>query len=187
MTEHMPCAWAMKTAGERAYHDAEWGKPVHDDRLLFEMLILEGAQAGLSWSTILAKRDGYRAAFDHFDARRIAAYTDTDRERLMNDAGIVRNRLKINAAITNAQAYLRLCAEEGSLDAWLWQQVDGQPVVNRWTEMKQIPARTELSDRISKALAKRGFKFVGSTIIYAYLQAVGVVNDHLVGCPARGA
>lgn len=181
-----PCAWAMKTAGERAYHDAEWGKPVHDDRLLFEMLILEGAQAGLSWSTILAKRDGYRCAFDHFDARRIAAYTDADRERLMNDAGIVRNRLKINAAIINAQAYLRLCAEAGSLDAWLWKQVDGQPVVNRWTEMKQIPARTELSDRISKALLKRGFKFVGSTIIYAYLQAVGVVNDHLVGCRARG-
>lgn len=179
------CAWAMKTAAERAYHDAEWGRPVHDDRLLFEMLILEGAQAGLSWSTILAKREGYRRAFDHFDARKIAAYTDADRERLMNDAGIVRNRLKISAAIVNAQAYLRLCDEEGSLDAWLWQQVDGRPVVNHWTEMKQIPARTELSDRISKALLKRGFKFVGSTIIYAYLQAVGVVNDHLIGCPAR--
>lgn len=179
------CAWAMKTAAERAYHDAEWGRPVHDDRLLFEMLILEGAQAGLSWSTILAKRDGYRRAFDHFDARKIAAYTDADRERLMNDVGIVRNRLKINAAIVNAQAYLRLCDEEGSLDAWLWQQVDGRPVVNHWTEMKQIPARTELSDRISKALLKRGFKFVGSTIIYAYLQAVGVVNDHLIGCPSR--
>lgn len=180
-----PCAWAMKTAGERAYHDAEWGKPQHDDRVLFEMLILEGAQAGLSWSTILAKRDGYRRAFDHFDARKIAAYTDADRERLMADAGIVRNRLKINATILNAQAYLRLCEEQGSLDVWLWRHVDGQPVVNRWTEMKQIPARTELSDAISKALLKRGFKFVGSTIIYAYLQAVGVVNDHLVGCPAR--
>ena len=180
-----PCAWAMKTAAERAYHDAEWGRPVHDDRLLFEMLILEGAQAGLSWSTILAKRDSYRRAFHHFDARKIAAYTDADRERLMNDAGIVRNRLKINAAILNAQAYLRLCDEEGSLDAWLWRHVGGKPVVNHWTEMKQIPARTELSDAISKALLKRGFKFVGSTIIYAYLQAVGVVNDHLVGCPSR--
>jgi DNA-3-methyladenine glycosylase I len=176
----------MKTAGERVYHDAEWGRPQHDDRLLFEMLILEGAQAGLSWSTILAKRDGYRRAFDGFDALKIAAYTDADRERLMADAGIVRNRLKINATILNAQAYLRLCEEEGSLDAWLWRQVGGQPVVNRWTEMKQIPARTELSDAISKALAKRGFKFVGSTIVYAYLQAVGVVNDHLIGCPARG-
>ncbi|MBA4284648.1 MAG: DNA-3-methyladenine glycosylase I [Xanthomonadaceae bacterium] len=177
----------MKTAGERAYHDAEWGRPVHDDRLLFEMLILEGAQAGLSWSTILAKRDSYRRAFDHFDAVKIAAYTDADRERLMADAGIVRNRLKINATIVNAQAYLRLCDEEGSLDAWLWRYVDGRPVINHWTEMKQIPARTELSDAISKALLRRGFKFVGSTIIYAYLQAVGVVNDHLIGCPSRGA
>ncbi len=181
------CAWAMKTAAERAYHDAEWGRPVHDERLLFEMLILEGAQAGLSWSTILAKRDGYRRAFDQFDARKLAAYTDADRERLMNDPGIVRNRLKINAAIVNAQAYLRLCEAEGSLDAWLWKQVDGRPVVNHWTEMSQIPARTELSDRISKALLKRGFKFVGSTIVYAYLQAVGVVNDHLTSCPARRA
>ena len=175
----------MKTAAERAYHDAEWGKPQHDDRVLFEMLILEGAQAGLSWSTILAKRDGYRRAFDGFDAAKIAAYTDADRARLMLDPGIVRNRLKINAAIVNAQAYLRLCAEEGSLDRWLWAFVDGRPVVNAWRAMKQVPARTELSDRISKALAKRGFKFVGSTIIYAYLQAVGVVDDHLLGCPAR--
>lgn len=182
-----PCAWAMKTAGERAYHDAEWGKPVHDDRLLFEMLILEGAQAGLSWSTILAKRDSYRRAFDHFDARKIAAYTDADRERLMADAGIVRNRLKINAAIGNAQAYLRLCEEHGSLDAWLWRHVAGRPVVNRWTEMRQIPARSELSDTISKALLKRGFKFVGTTIVYAYLQAVGVVDDHLLGCPCKTA
>lgn len=182
-----PCAWAMKTAAERAYHDVEWGRPQHDDRVLFEMLILEGAQAGLSWSTILAKRDGYRRAFDGFDARKIAAYTDADRERLMADAGIVRNRLKINATIVNAQAYLKLCEVEGSLDAWLWRHVGGKPVDNRWTDMKQIPARTELSDAISKALLKRGFKFVGSTIIYAYLQAVGVVNDHLVGCPARDA
>lgn len=176
----------MKTTAERAYHDAEWGRPQHDDRVLFEMLILEGAQAGLSWSTILAKRDGYRRAFDGLDAKKIAAYTEADRERLMADAGIVRNRLKINATIVNAQAYLRLCEEHGSLDAWLWRHVGGQPVVNHWTEMKQIPARTELSDTISKALAKRGFKFVGSTIIYAYLQAVGVVNDHLIGCAARG-
>ena len=177
----------MKTAAERAYHDSEWGKPVHDDKVLFEFLILEGAQAGLSWSTILAKRDNYRRAFDHFDARKIVAYTDADRERLMADAGIVRNRLKINATIVNAQAYLRLCEEHGSLDAWLWRHVGGQPIVNRWTDMKQVPARTELSDTVSKALLKRGFKFVGTTIIYAYLQAVGVVDDHLVGCPCKTA
>ena len=146
----------MKTPGERAYHDAEWGRPVHDDRLLFEMLILEGAQAGLSWSTILAKRDSYRRAFDGFDAQKIAAYADADRERLMADAGIVRNRLKINAAIGNAQAYRRLCEEQGSLDAWLWRHVGGQPVINRWTEMRQVPARSELSDTISKALLKIG-------------------------------
>ena len=175
----------MKTAAERAYHDAEWGRPQRDDRVLFEMLILEGAQAGLSWSTILAKRDNYRRAFDGFDAVKIAAYTDADRERLMADAGIVRNRLKINATILNAQAYLKLCKEHGSLARWLWAFVDDKPVVNHWTEMKQIPARTELSDTISKALLKRGFKFVGSTIIYAYLQAVGVVNDHVIGCPSR--
>lgn len=177
----------MKTAGERAYHDSEWGRPVHDDKVLFEFLILEGAQAGLSWSTILAKRDSYRRAFDGFDARKIAAYTDADRERLMADAGIVRNKLKINATIGNAQAYLKLCEDHGSLDAWLWKHVDGKPIVNRWTDMKQVPARTELSDTISKALLKRGFKFVGTTIIYAYLQAVGVVDDHLVGCPSKSS
>jgi DNA-3-methyladenine glycosylase I len=176
------CTWAGEQALMQAYHDQEWGTPQHDDRVLFEFLILEGAQAGLSWSTILNKRDNYRRAFHGFDPARIARYSDRDRERLLGDAGIVRNRLKIDAAIGNAKAYLTLCKTEGSLDAWLWHWVEGKPIVNRWRESKQVPAKTELSDRISKDLQKRGFRFVGSTIIYAYLQAVGVVNDHLVGC-----
>lgn len=178
------CAWAMKSPQERDYHDQEWGRPLHDERRLFEMLILEGAQAGLSWSTILNKRENYRRAFHDFDAEKIARYNDADRARLMADPGIVRNRLKIEAAITNANAYLRLREQHGSLDAWLWRWVNGQPIVNHWTVMSQVPARTELSDAISKALIKAGFKFVGSTIIYAYLQAVGVVDDHIVGCSA---
>lgn len=178
------CAWAMKSQQERDYHDQEWGRPLHDERRLFEMLILEGAQAGLSWSTILNKRENYRRAFHDFDAEKIARYNDADRARLMADPGIVRNRLKIEAAITNANAYLRLREQHGSLDAWLWRWVNGQPIINHWTVMSQVPARTELSDVISKALIKAGFKFVGSTIIYAYLQAVGVVDDHIVGCSA---
>jgi DNA-3-methyladenine glycosylase I len=176
------CTWAGEQPLMQAYHDKEWGTPQHDDRVLFEFLILEGAQAGLSWSTILNKRDNYRRAFHQFDPARVARYGDKDRERLLGDAGIVRNRLKIDAAIGNAKAYLELCKTEGSLDAWLWHWVDGKPLVNRWRESKQVPAKTELSDRISKDLQKRGFRFVGSTIIYAYLQAVGVVNDHLTGC-----
>ncbi len=166
----------------QAYHDKEWGRPQHDDRVLFEFLILEGAQAGLSWSTILNKRENYRRAFHGFDVARIARYTDEDRARLLADAGIVRNRLKIEAAIVNAQATLALRETHGGLDAWLWNWVEGRPLINRWRERGQVPARTELSDRISKDLQKRGFKFVGSTIVYAYLQAVGVVNDHLADC-----
>jgi DNA-3-methyladenine glycosylase I len=169
----------------RRYHDTEWSRPLHDERALFEFLILEGAQAGLSWRTILTKREHYRRAFAGFDAARIAKYDDTDRARLMADAGIVRNRLKIDAAITNALATLRLRESEGGLDAWLWRWVDGQPIVNHWTAMGQVPARTELSDAISKALIARGFKFVGSTIIYAFMQATGMVDDHLLGCPCR--
>jgi len=179
------CAWAMKSQRERDYHDQEWGRPLHDERRLFEMLILEGAQAGLSWSTILNKRENYRRAFHDFDAEKIARYNDADRARLLADPGIVRNRLKIEAAITNANAYLRLREQHGSLDAWLWRWVNSQPIINRWTVMSQVPARTELSDAISKALIKAGFKFVGSTIIYAYLQAVGVVNDHLSVCRVK--
>ncbi|GAC1630498.1 MAG: DNA-3-methyladenine glycosylase I [Nevskia sp.] len=179
------CAWCEGSDLYRRYHDEEWGRPLHDERRLFEMLILEGAQAGLSWSTILHKRENYRRAFDDFDAAKIARYTEADRARLMADAGIVRNRLKIEAAITNAKAYLQLCAEHGSLDAWLWAHVGGRPIVNHHASMKDVPARTELSDTISKALLQRGFKFVGSTIIYAYLQAVGVVDDHYADCHLR--
>ncbi len=182
MTEKTRCAWAGEQPLMQAYHDQEWGRPQHDDRVLFEFLILEGAQAGLSWSTILNKRDNYRKAFHGFDPKKIARYGDKDRARLLADAGIVRNRLKIEAAITNAKAYLDLCKTEGSLDAYLWNWVGGKPIVNRVKGRGDVPARTELSDRISKDLGKRGFKFVGSTIIYAYLQAVGVVNDHLVSC-----
>lgn len=183
MSEAAPiCPWALRSPLERQYHDQEWGRPLHDEMRLFEMLIFEGAQAGLSWSTILAKREGYRRAFDGFDPEKIARYDDADRARLMADVGIVRNRLKIEAAITNAKAYLRLRETHGSLDAWLWRWVDGKPIVNHPSAPAEVPARTELSDAISKALIKAGFKFVGSTIIYAYLQAVGVVDDHLAGC-----
>ncbi len=165
-----------------AYHDDEWGIPNHDDRHLFEMLILEGAQAGLSWSTILRKRENYRKAFHNFDAERIARYSVRDVARLMADAGIVRNRLKIAATIQNAKTYLEVRDEFGSFDRYIWQFVDGKPIYNRWQEMKQVPAKTKESDAMSKDLLKRGFKFVGSTICYAYMQAVGMVNDHLVDC-----
>lgn len=177
------CAWA-NPANPRylAYHDEEWGVPCHGEIRLFEMLNLEGAQAGLSWETILNKRDAYRAAFDGWDAEKIARYGEAKFAELMGNAGIVRNRLKIAAAITNAQAYLRLRDEVGGLDPFLWAYVDGTPLQNAWNGSKQVPAKTELSDRISKDLAKRGFKFVGSTIIYAYMQATGMVNDHCVDC-----
>jgi len=161
------------------YHDSEWGVPCHDENRLFEMLNLEGAQAGLSWETILNKRENYRAAFDGWDAEKIAAYDADKVASLLADAGIVRNRLKVAAAISNAQAYLRLRAEGSSLDQFLWAYVGGQPIVNGASPR---PAKTELSDRISKDLAKRGFKFVGSTIIYAYMQGIGMVNDHDPAC-----
>lgn len=177
------CAW-VNPANPRyvAYHDHEWGVPCHDETRLFEMLNLEGAQAGLSWETILNKRDNYRAAFDDWDACKIAGYDAVKVAALLADAGIVRNRLKIAAAISNAQAYLRLCAEVGGLDPYLWAFVDGQPIRNAWIDRHQIPAKTPLSDRISKDLIKRGFKFVGSTISYAYMQAIGMVNDHAADC-----
>jgi DNA-3-methyladenine glycosylase I len=164
------------------YHDEEWGVPVHDDRKQFEFLILEGAQAGLSWSTILNKRDGYREAFAGFDVERVARFDKRKVEKLMQFPGIVRNRLKIEAAISNAKAVLKLQDELGSLDRYLWSFVGGEPILNRWNEMKQIPATSAESDALSKDLKKRGFKFVGSTIIYAHMQATGMVNDHLVGC-----
>jgi len=176
------CPWSLSTAQYRDYHDQEWGRPCHDEQKLFEMLLLEGAQAGLSWRTVLEKREGYRLLFDGFDAGRIASYSDAELEEKLKDARIVRNRLKVFGFRRNALAYLKLCEDEGSLGAWLWRQVGGQPVINRWTTHGDVPATTPLSDAISQALKKRGFTFVGSTIIYAYLQAVGVVNDHLLSC-----
>lgn len=183
MTSAKRCAWADRTPLERIYHDAEWGRPQKDDRVLFEFLVLEGAQAGLSWSTIMAKRENYRAALDGFDPAKIARYTDARLQKLLQNPGLVRNRLKIASLPVNARAFLAVQKEFGSFANYLWSYLDGQPIVNRWREMAQVPARTELSDRISKDLLKRGFKFVGSTIIYAYLQAMGLVNDHLTGCP----
>jgi DNA-3-methyladenine glycosylase I len=162
----------------REYHDTQWGKPCHDERELFEMLILEGAQAGLSWATILHKRESYRAAFDNWDVAKIAGYDDGKVAELLQNAGIVRNRLKVNAAITNARLVLRL----GGLDRFVWDYVDGEPIVNRWERLEDLPATTPLSDRMSRDMKKLGFKFVGSTIIYSYLQAVGVVDDHMAWC-----
>ena len=175
------CPWARGEAYE-AYHDREWGVPLHDDRALFEMLVLEGAQAGLSWSTILAKRDGYRAAFDGFDAARIARYDARKVARLLADPGIVRNRAKVAAAIGNARAFLDTVEEVGSFDGFLWQFVGGRPRTNRWKTLGEVPAKTAESDAMSRALLARGFKFVGSTICYAFMQATGMVNDHLTGC-----
>lgn len=175
------CPWASDELYWE-YHDREWGLPSHDDRHLFEMLILEGAQAGLSWSTILRKRLSYREAFDDFDARKVARYDERRAARLLANPGIVRNRLKVAAAIRNAQSFLEVQKEFGTFDRYVWQFVGGKPRQNAWKEMKQVPARTAESDALSKDLLKRGFKFVGSTICYAYMQAVGMVNDHLAGC-----
>ena len=175
------CGWA-RDALMMAYHDEEWGVPVHDDRRLFEFLILEGAQAGLSWSTILKKRPAYRKAFDNFDARKIARYGDEKLARLLSNEGIVRNRLKIRGAVQNAKAFLAVQEEFGAFDTYVWQFVKGRPVQNRWSRMDEVPARTMQSDVISKDLSKRGFTFIGSTICYAFMQAVGMVNDHLVSC-----
>jgi len=175
------CPWPTDDLMIR-YHDKEWGVPVHDDRLLFEYLILEGAQAGLSWNTVLKKRENYRAAFDNFDAEKIARYGDKKVAALLADPGIIRNRLKIAATIQNAKMFLKVREEFGSFDAYLWRFVDGKPIVNRRTSMQEVPAWTEVSDTMSKDLLKRGFKFVGSTICYAHMQATGMVNDHLVTC-----
>lgn len=168
-----------------AYHDQEWGVPIHDDRALFEFLILEGAQAGLSWSTILKKRPAYRAAFDRFHPRKIARYDAAKLAALLANPGIVRNRLKIRSAVQNAQALLTVQKEFGSFDTYIWQFVAGQPIQNRWQRMQDVPARTPQSDAMSKDLRKRGFNFVGSTICYAFMQATGMVNDHLVSCFRR--
>ncbi len=175
------CEWA-RTESAIAYHDTEWGAPLHDDRALFEFLILEGAQAGLSWETILNKREAYRRAFDHFDARRIQRYDTRKVKALLADPGIVRNRLKIAAAIQNARAFLAVQQEFGSFDAYLWRFVGGRPRPNRWRSRAEVPARTAESDALSRDLISRGFKFVGSTICYAFMQAVGMVNDHTLDC-----
>ncbi|WP_439536300.1 DNA-3-methyladenine glycosylase I [Methyloversatilis sp.] len=176
------CSWCGQDPLYVAYHDTEWGVPVRDEAALFERLILEGAQAGLAWITILRKREGYRRAFDGFDAGRIARYGDEDRARLLADADIVRNRLKIDATIGNARALLALHERGETLAGLLWDRVDGQPLINHWRRPADCPATTDLSDQLSKQLAQRGFRFVGSTIVYAWMQSVGVVNDHMVDC-----
>lgn len=176
------CAWCGDDPLYQAYHDHEWGVPVHDDRLLFEFLILEGAQAGLSWLTILRKREAYRRAFDGFDAARIARYDEGKRAALLADPGIVRNRLKIDAAMVNARAFLAVQEQYGSFDAYVWRFVGGEPRINAPRSLQEVPAHSAESDALSKDLAKRGFKFVGSTICYAFMQAVGMVNDHTTDC-----
>jgi len=177
------CPWANSDPLYIVYHDTEWGVPVRDDRLLFEFLILEGAQAGLSWITILKKRENYRKAFDGFDPAKVARYKPAKIEALLSNPGIVRNRLKVNAAVQNAQAFLAVQKEFGRFSDYIWNFVDGKPIVNHFETLGEIPASTALSDAISRDLKKRGFKFVGSTIIYAHMQATGMVNDHLVSCP----
>lgn len=182
MHEKIRCGWAGESQIYIDYHDNEWGRPVHDDRRLFEMLNLEGAQAGLSWITVLKKREGYRKAFDGFDPHKIILYDDAKIEALMANEGIIRNRLKINAVITNARVFLDAQQKYGSFDRLLWDYVDGKPIVGHFKGVEDIPATTALSDKISKDLKKMGFKFVGSTIVYAFMQAVGMVNDHFVDC-----
>ena len=179
------CDWAMgKTVNEeyQEYHDTQWGVPVHDDHVLFEMLILEGMQAGLSWFTILNKRENFRKAFDNFEPDIIIHYEEKKIENLMQDAGIIRNRLKINSVLTNAGLFLEIQKVYGSFDKFIWSYIDNKPIMNNWTEMSQVPAKTALSDKISKDMKKIGFKFVGSTIIYAYMQSIGMVDDHLTTC-----
>lgn len=186
MCEIRRCDWALKTKLEQEYHDKEWGIPIHDDRKLFKMLILEGKQAGLSWATILTKRETLCAAFDDFDPAILITYDDAKIEALLQDNGIIKNRQKVNAVISNAKAYFKLCEEFGSLDNYLWSFVNHHPVINTWTRIEEVPSCTPVSAAISKDLKKRGFKFVGSTTIYAFMQSVGMVNDHLTSCDFRG-
>ncbi|HEY5301570.1 MAG TPA: DNA-3-methyladenine glycosylase I [Acetobacteraceae bacterium] len=179
------CGWANGSAAMTEYHDREWGKPLHGDSALFEFLVLEGAQAGLSWRSVLERRDGYRAAFHGYDLARVAAMSDTELEGLLADAAIIRNRLKVFSVRANARAALAVATEHGSLDDYLWSFVEHRPIVNSWTEAAQVPARTDLSDTLSRALKKRGFSFVGSTICYAFMQATGMIDDHLTRCACR--
>ncbi|MGD8456383.1 MAG: DNA-3-methyladenine glycosylase I [Anaerolineales bacterium] len=180
------CAWAGEEPLYVDYHDNQWGVPVHDDQMLFEMLILEGAQAGLSWSTILNKRENYQAAFDRFDPAVVATYDENKIQELLNNPGIVRNKLKVRAAVTNAQAFLEVQHEFGSFDAYIWGFVNHKPIINHWKTMGEIPAKTAEAEAMSKDMKKRGFKFVGPTICYAFMQAVGMVNDHTVDCFRHG-
>jgi DNA-3-methyladenine glycosylase I len=181
------CSWAIGTPAMLAYHDTEWGRPLHDDRALFELLTLEGAQAGLSWRTILDRRAAYRAAFHDFDIARVARMRDAGLEKVLAESGVVRNRLKVFSVRDNARTALVAIAEFGSLDAFLWSFVDGKTIANQWTRREQVPAVTEVSDRMSKVLRQRGFKFVGSTICYAFMQATGMVDDHLTTCWCHAA
>ena len=182
MADRVRCSWCGTEPLYVRYHDEEWGVPVRSDRTLFEFLVLEGAQAGLSWITILRKRDAYREAFDDFDPERVARFTPKKIEQLLKNEGIVRNRLKVESAVKNARAFLKVQDEHGGFAPYQWSFVGGRPIRNRWTSIKQIPARTDVSDAWSKDMKRRGFSFVGSTILYAHMQAVGMVNDHLVGC-----
>jgi DNA-3-methyladenine glycosylase I len=176
------CGWCMKDELYMRYHDEEWGSPLHDDQMLFEFLILETMQAGLSWHTILKKRENFRAAYHNFDVERVARFGEREIEELLLDAGIIRNRAKIEASVRNARAFIRVQEEFGSFDSYIWDFVDGRPIVNTWKELSQLPASTPLSDRVSKELKQRGFGFVGTTVVYAHMQATGMVNDHLVSC-----
>ena len=182
MTSHARCSWCLGDSLYQHYHDNEWGVPCRDDKKLFEFLILEGAQAGLSWITILRKREDYRTAFANFDAEKIALYTESDIERLIQNKGIVRNRLKIESAIINARCYLKLKEHYGSLSDYLWRYLDDKPMVNNWITQDQVPSSTALSDKISADMRKHGFRFFGTTICYAFMQAMGLVNDHIVSC-----
>lgn len=181
-SEKIRCSWSESDNLYIEYHDKEWGLPLHDDQKLFEMLILEGAQAGLSWITVLRKRDAYLQAFDQFDAKKIASYRKNKIAELLDNPGIIRNKLKINAAVSNARAFLKVVEEFDSFDAYIWQFVDGRPIINRWNQIGDIPAQTPESHAMSKDLKARGFKFVGPTICYAFMQATGMVNDHVVNC-----
>ncbi len=178
------CSWCHNDPLYIRYHDEQWGIPCHDDRVLFEFLVLEGAQAGLSWITILKRQEGYRKAFCQFDVRQVASMTEPDVVRLMRDTGIIRNRRKIESAINNAKAFINVQREFGSFSQYLWSFVNHQPIVNHWQTMDEVPATSDISDCLSRDLKKRGFSFVGSTICYAYMQAMGLINDHLVSCPA---
>ncbi|MFZ3320797.1 MAG: DNA-3-methyladenine glycosylase I [Usitatibacter sp.] len=185
MSTEKRCPWCLGSPEYMAYHDDEWGRPVHDDRMFFEFLILEGAQAGLSWSTILRKRENYRKAFAQFDPAKVARFTPAKVKKLLLDPGIVRNRLKVEGTVRNAKAFLAVRKEFGSFDKYVWRFVGGKPIVNRPKAIKQVPASTPESDALAKDLKKRGFTFVGSTIMYAFMQATGLVDDHIVGCPAK--